>query len=602
MNILNRGNSVSYSGVISVVLLYIVSIALLLVFAEQIISGLAEDAGGFGGVPLVLTIGFPVLLGFLVLVNLARLIRDRALRKPGADFRARLLWFFLGVVALSALPQGILAVNFTRNTLNIWYTDETGEALRGGQDLAIDAYLDQLDRLEDFANSRLFREVTANIARNPERVWNDIQQLNPSIGSVQVFTAELSSLFFAGPETHQLRPAQAGRVPTGSVSRDSAGGRGFLRIQTLHPGPDGTPDNAFAVLSVELPENFDRVTERLARSIETFSQVEAMRGTFMLSVILFYVLFSVPLLLLAVLVSFLLSDEIIRPLANLEEATRLVAEGDYSYRILTRSNDELGTLVDSFNQMIRELERSRVQMMQTQKVAAWQEIAQRMAHEIKNPLTPIRLSAERILRKYRDGAENFPEVLDRAVNNIIREVNGLNDLLAEFRSFSRMPQPHLQRTAVHSLVSEVAAGYTGGHEATIDLHGVPEDLEVEVDARQIQQALANLFKNAMESSSEHVHISVRADLVMRGRNRYCRLQISDNGPGIPPERQAQVFHPYFTTKPDGTGLGLAIVERIIVDHHGQIWFETESGQGTTFFIDLPTYSTAGSERKAGGTV
>ncbi|MFW6234583.1 MAG: hypothetical protein ACOC4I_04325, partial [Spirochaetota bacterium] len=112
MNILNRGNSVSYSGVISVVLLYIVSIALLLVFAEQIISGLAEDAGGFGGVPLVLTIGFPVLLGFLVLVNLARLIRDRALRKPGADFRARLLWFFLGVVALSALPQGILAVNF----------------------------------------------------------------------------------------------------------------------------------------------------------------------------------------------------------------------------------------------------------------------------------------------------------------------------------------------------------------------------------------------------------------------------------------------------------------------------------------------------------
>jgi signal transduction histidine kinase len=95
---------------------------------------------------------------------------------------------------------------------------------------------------------------------------------------------------------------------------------------------------------------------------------------------------------------------------------------------------------------------------------------------------------------------------------------------------------------------------------------------------------------------------VRADLVTRGRNRYCRLQISDNGPGIPADRQAQVFHPYFTTKPEGTGLGLAIVERIIVDHNGQIWFETESGQGTTFFIDLPTSSTAGRDSKAGGTV
>lgn len=596
MNILNRSSSVSYSGLISVVLLYIVSIVLLLVFADQIVSGIAEGAGRFGGLPLVLTIGFPVLLGFLVLVNLARLVRDRALRKPGADFRARLLWFFLGVVALSAIPQGILAINFTRNTLDIWYNDETGAALRGGQDLAIAAYIDRVDQLEDFAASPLYRQISEDIARSPARVWSDVRQLNPSVESVQVFSGDLVELFFDGPETHRLRPAQAARVRPGSVSRDSSGGRSFLRIQTLHPGADDTRDQSFAVLSVSLPENFDRVTEQLARSIETFTQVEALRGTFMLSVLLFYLLFSAPLLLLTILVSFLLSDEIIRPLANLEEATRSVAEGDYSYRILSRSNDDLGTLVESFNQMIRELERNRVQMMQTQKVAAWQEIAQRMAHEIKNPLTPIRLSAERIRRKYQDGADNFPDVLDRAVNNIIREVNGLNDLLSEFRSFSRLPAPHLQTVSLRTLVSDVAASYSGGSQASIDLVGLPDDLEVRVDSRQIQQALANLFKNAIEATSERVHISVRADLVTRGRSRYCRIQISDNGPGIPTEQQAQVFHPYFTTKRDGTGLGLAIVERIIVDHNGQIWFETESGQGTTFFIDLPAGATGDGAR------
>ena len=601
MKLNGRAAPASSSGVISVVLLYVVSIVLVLVFADQIVSGIAEGAGSFGGLPLVLTVGFPVLLGFLVLVNLARLVRDRALRKPGSEFRARLLWFFLGIVVLSALPQGILAVNFTRNTLDIWYNDSTGEALRGGQDLAIAAYIDKVDRLEDFATSALFREIAADIAVNPRRVWSDIQQLNPVVESLQVFTPAMTTDFFAGPDTHSLNPAQASRVPTRSVSRDSAAGRSFLRVQTRHAGRPGSGEEVFAVMTVALPENFDAVTEQLARSIETFSQIEALRGTFMLAVILFYILFSVPLLLLAILVSFLLSDEIIRPLANLEEATRSVAEGDFSYRILSRSNDDLGTLVDSFNQMIRELERSRVQMMQTQKVAAWQEIAQRMAHEIKNPLTPIRLSAERIRRKFRDGAENFPDVLDRAVNNIIREVNGLNDLLSEFRSFSRLPAPHLQPVLVRRLVAEVAASYTEGQRVSVDLEGLPEDMQIQVDARQIQQALANLFKNAIEAGGERTHIMVRADLVTRGRNRYCRLQISDNGPGIPPDQQAQAFHPYFTTKPDGTGLGLAIVERIIVDHNGQIWFESEAGQGTTFFVDLPMDFSGESEQKSGGT-
>lgn len=577
----------SYSSLMSVVLLYVLLMGLVLVFSEQVLGGLQDSAEPLSSIILVTTIALPAFLAVLVVVNVVRLLRDRALGKPGVSFKIRLLVFFSVVVLLSAVPQAVLSANFIRTMLDTWYSDETGEALRSGQRLALDYYGRTVDDLGEFASGGLYRQVAGRADRVPRQVWEDVQELNPRIDGLQVFTAgTLEEQFFEGPEEARLTEAEILRTQSNTVSRDTSGGRSFLRVRSDVAG--SSEENIVTVLTVMLPEAFDVAADRLSRSLESFVQIEQLRGTLLGAVFLFYLVFATPILLLALLVSFLLSDEIVRPLVNLEEATRRVAEGDFSFRILTRSSDDVGMLVQSFNQMVRELDRNRRKMIQTEKVAAWQEIAQRLAHEIKNPLTPIQLSAERLRRKYYGSdPERFEQVLESAVDTILREVDSLSALLSEFSNFSRLPAPQPSPVRISGLVEEVVSGYSGQESVEFDTSDIDPELEVPVDAAQIKQVLANLFKNAIEASEGTVHLVIRSDLVKRGKSRYCRLQVRDDGPGITADDQGEVFNPYFTTKRHGTGLGLAVVERIIFDHKGQIWFESAPGDGTTFFIDLP---------------
>jgi nitrogen fixation/metabolism regulation signal transduction histidine kinase len=238
--------------------------------------------------------------------------------------------------------------------------------------------------------------------------------------------------------------------------------------------------------------------------------------------------------------------------------------------------------------MVSELEYSRLKTKQTEKVSAWQEIAQRMAHEIKNPLTPIKLSAQRLLRKYENADSNFEHVLRNSIDSIIREVENLNTMLQEFRDFARLPLPEPETINLAELVREVIATYSAPHQRIeFDITDINEKIEIKADRKQLYHVFTNLFKNAIDSITEKGKIYLRADLVTKGNLRYCRIQIQDTGSGIEPEQYDQVFNPYFTTKKDGTGLGLPIVERIIFDHNGQVWFESEKGVGTTFFIDVP---------------
>jgi nitrogen fixation/metabolism regulation signal transduction histidine kinase len=239
--------------------------------------------------------------------------------------------------------------------------------------------------------------------------------------------------------------------------------------------------------------------------------------------------------------------------------------------------------------MVAELEKSRLKIMQTEKVAAWQEIAQRLAHEIKNPLTPIKLSAQRLLKRFKENPDDFERVLDSAVGSIIREVDNLDNLLTEFRNFSRLPAPQRGPVLLKNLIREVVSTYRyTTDKIAINWEEVPEDISLSLDRGQIKQVFANLIRNAIDAMPKGGELIFRADLVKKGNTKYCRIQIEDTGEGIRKEDFNQVFNPYYTTKSHGTGLGLSIVERIIFDHKGQIWFESEPGIGTTFFIDLPT--------------
>ena len=226
------------------------------------------------------------------------------------------------------------------------------------------------------------------------------------------------------------------------------------------------------------------------------------------------------------------------------------------------------------------------QLIKTQKIAAWKEVAQSIAHEIKNPLTPIQLNTQRLRKKYRENKEDFARVFEESIAIICQEVEGMKDMLNEFQRFSRMPAPNPKPASLHKIIDDVSILYSD-HEKKIT---VKKDFDsdihlIKVDAEQMRRVFINLFENALDALEENgeINISTRLDQ----QEKQIQIEFSDNGSGIASEDLNKLFLPHFTTKKRGTGLGLAIVNRIIVDHNGTIQVKGNVPKGTRFVIDLP---------------
>jgi two-component system nitrogen regulation sensor histidine kinase NtrY len=226
-------------------------------------------------------------------------------------------------------------------------------------------------------------------------------------------------------------------------------------------------------------------------------------------------------------------------------------------------------------------------LMRAQKIAAWREVARRLAHEVKNPLTPIQLSAERIRKKYDEGGEDLDEIVEEGTAAIVREVAALKNLVDEFSRFARLPAPDPVPTDVRKLVDGALALYKGVHSRVSIVPECQSNLPpVRLDPEQMQRVLVNLLDNAVQAMRGRGTITISAH---RDRDSSTvRLEVADDGPGIRPEDRDRLFLPAFSTKKHGGGLGLAIVHRIVTDHHGRIHVEDNQPRGTRFVIDLPT--------------
>ena len=586
-----RSTATSTAGVISIFLVYLTLIVVVLVFARQIIRDASLETPLTNVIVIPLAVLLPVFIFIAIGIFVLRLIRERRAGRMGARLKTRYVLVFTLVTFVSSIPQAVLAVSFIEIAMNRWFSSPAAEGLEAGVELMLEFNLSRLKTLETFGASSLYAEALGDIERAPTLVWDRVRMSLPLIDSMQIFWNGMDEQSrFGDPRgfvsaTENL-PRSEGLLRK-VIYPDTVTGVGYSVFRYLKRVRVGSNEHVVIISSI-IPKEFDRKADLLSAADDTFNQIATFQPMFRIVVIVFYSLFSLPLVFLSILVSFLLSDDLIRPIATLESATRRVAEGDFSYRILIRGGNELAELVQSFNTMVSELERSRYKLMQTEKVAAWQEIAQRLAHEIKNPLTPIKLSAQRILHRFRADPQSIERILEPAVEAIVREVDNLNGLLQEFRDFARLPAPKLEPHLLYSLIEEVLHVYSGAHElVTIDLSELDPELEIPIDRNQMKRVFSNLIKNALEAIDGEGTIHVADDLVRKGNSRYCRIHITDTGSGIDVDNHGRVFNPYFTTKEAGTGLGLAIVERIIFDHNGQIWFETQTGVGTTFFIDLP---------------
>jgi len=266
--------------------------------------------------------------------------------------------------------------------------------------------------------------------------------------------------------------------------------------------------------------------------------------------------------------------------------------------VLRRMSDKLHDHVIVFDDITSQI--------RSQRDAAWSEVARRLAHEIKNPLTPIQLSAERLRRKYL--ASMPPEdarLLDRSTHTIVQQVEALKEMVKAFSDYARTPEIHLRPLNLNRLISEVIDLYQGegnGVDFTLDLQSdIPL---IDADSGRMRQLLNNLFKNALETVAEKddAKIAVRTCWIDEHDSRFIELRVEDNGPGIPAEVMAHLFEPYMTTKPKGTGLGLAVVKKIVEEHNGLIRAENLPAGGACFVIRLPLATAAASSQSLASAV
>ena len=251
------------------------------------------------------------------------------------------------------------------------------------------------------------------------------------------------------------------------------------------------------------------------------------------------------------------------------------------------SEDELGVLYKSFNHMIEDLDRNRKIMYQKQRLEAWKEMARKVVHEIKNPLTPIRLSAERMRKRTVEKSPELNQVILSGTETIIEEVDSLMKLLSEFTNFARLPEMKPVKENLRSII-ESSAGLFIGHENVTFNVDIPGNIPlVFIDKSLIRRALGNLIQNAIEAVRDNGMIDIKAEYINNVTADIVRITVSDNGPGVKEEDLERVFEPGFSRKPSGSGLGLAIVEKIVLEHQGRIFCKSEPGKGSDFIIEIP---------------
>ncbi len=289
----------------------------------------------------------------------------------------------------------------------------------------------------------------------------------------------------------------------------------------------------------------------------------------------------------AVLASLWFAARVTRPVVSLAEAARRVAAGDLNAKVEVESSDELGELAASFNRMTEDLVQQKDRTLQAERVAAWRELARRLAHELKNPLFPLQVTVENLVRAKQKSPEMFEEVFHEGTATLLAEINNLKTIIGRFSEFSKMPQPQRRPTHVNDVVRSVLRVFQAQLQEknqiavrTTLAEALPE---ISADPELLHRALQNLVLNAIDALPQGGELAIRT----RNLGDRIELSVSDTGSGLTQEECGRLFTPYYTTKQHGTGLGLAIVQSVVSDHGGKISVESTKEKGTTFRIELP---------------
>ncbi|GAB4176167.1 MAG: ATP-binding protein [Geothermobacteraceae bacterium] len=673
-----------------------------------------------------------ILFLFLVFRNLFKLIVERRRDTPGARLRSKLV---LSFVAFSLIPTMVLfmvSAGFISTTIENWFNTQIETSLQESLEVAQTYYRNQAANALYYADqlSGTIREQKLLNQDNLPRLEALIlqKQKEYNLGVVEVFSATYEELArasnphipaaeFTNPDSESIREALAGK----RITRITPIGKADLIRGIVPVFSTFNPEDIVGVVVVNyyVPYSLVSKMKEISTSYEQYRGTKFLKSKIQKGYVIVLLLIALVILFLATWFGFYLARGITGPLQDLAEATERVAAGDLELQLAARTEDEVGTLVQSFNRMTQDLKRHQqalrhtnrelsqsnleleqrrrymeivlsnvtagvisinktgaittinksavrllrinphnvigrhfrevvgptyqpmikeflkelvqsgkdsirkqvnlqiqdqrltlqvnmttlrdengefmgtvvvfddlTQLIKAQRMAAWREVARRIAHEIKNPLTPVQLSAQRLRRRYLDRFDSEDTVFDECTRMIIKQVDELKNLVNEFSNFARMPASNPAPNDLNELVEETLVLYQEGHkEIEFNLLTDPSLPVFNLDCEQIKRVVINLVDNAIDAMNGKGRIDISTlyspDLKM------ATIEVADNGSGIREEDKARLFEPYFSTKKTGTGLGLAIVATIISDHNGYIRVKDNSPKGTRFVVELP---------------
>jgi nitrogen fixation/metabolism regulation signal transduction histidine kinase len=534
---------------------------------------------------------------FVLLRNLIKLLVERRHRILGSTFKFKLVATYVGLSLIPVLALFFIATELLQGSIDRWFNTPLAPVLERGNAVAQAFY----NRVESTSlrDARIalqeIRGIDLEQAEERPRLTRRLQELLAELDLDVLAVYEGTEFVHAVLDSQSGIPdlPEPGRDFLGEAARTgkavrmdaSAGAAGRLVLAGVSQG------KVLVVAGTLLDPMVAEQTDQLVRDFQAYRQLEVQKDDLRASHMLLFLMVTLLILLGSSWAGLYLARRVTVPIQALAEGTRIISGGDLGYRVDVEADDELGVLVESFNRMTAELasnkealEQSNRELLEANRLAAWNEAARRIAHEIKNPLTPIRLAAERMLVKQEQGDPGLGKAIEEGVEIIVREVDHLKDMVDEFSRYARMPRPRPAQVDLARLVGDTLSLYR-------DLKpGVEMEARIEdgaatalLDAEQVRRALINLLDNAVEATDAPGQVTVSA----RREDGRLEIRVADTGRGLPPDSREKLFLPYYSTKGRGTGLGLAIVYRIVTDHHGTIRVEDNQPQGTVFTVDLP---------------
>ncbi|MBN2495842.1 MAG: HAMP domain-containing protein [Deltaproteobacteria bacterium] len=477
-------------------------------------------------------------------------------------FEWKIISALLVTAAAPLLFTLLMVERLVEESMAVGLNEQVLSSLRAGVDLykeAIESRM-RIVRLQGKAaagDPRLVEALASDDLERARALLEDLQASNASISRIRLLVEDSEKLLLTSP---LLLPQEEWKSKTD-----------FWEMS------DGSKLEVTFVIS----RDFLEASDALRELVVTLEDVKENFQPWKMGYYRLFLFIYIWILVAAVVLGVLLSRSVTRRVSQLVMATRRAARGDMSVRVTVRGGDEIGSLAEAFNTMMNELHRNRDRIVYLEKISSWQEIARRLAHEIKNPLTPIQLAVQELHRSYQGDDPAFTRKLDDSLEIVEEEVGSLRRMVETFSEFAKMPSVRPSETDLNAFVSDFLK-LNPQYSERVCFRPFGKPVPVELDRTLMGRVLSNLIDNGLEASEDGQGVELEVDIGPGWGN----LRVIDHGAGLSDEVRQSMFQPYFTTKAQGTGLGLAIVKKIVLQHGGELLVSDGKEDGTVFILRL----------------